>query len=1387
MVRSGFKYWLFLITLSALISANGGACGKGVASIHSNNFINSDQTTCSEGVPAPLNGTVPVGGIGTYTYEWQFSSDNTTYLPAPGVSSQQNYTFPSGLTSDTWYRRLVSSTGCPTDTVVSDTVMITVVAAPCSERLIGLSTLVDEYGNDIIVDPVNQFVYTVGAFEDFSLFPGFVQADMNLGNGNGNLDGFLVKLDYNGNVLWAVNMGGAGNDEAMALTLAPNGNIYVTGYFDDVIRFKSVSGGFSTLSPMNQEDVFVAAYDPSGNLQFSASGGGANSDWGMGITSNSSGVYVTGVYENVASFGSLTTESTFSNVINGFIVKYSYSGAVQWLVEMKSPGDERQLSALLRDAAYDIASDDGNVYAVGYMGGNNMRFVDSSGTLLTSPNLNGTGNSPNTFICSFDTAGALNWGVVVDDPSPNKRGFGIDVDCDGVYVATNIHNNGVFPSGTVINTLTHDNPVLMKLDLTTGIDQWLAILGSNNPTNHVEVLHDIKADGFGNLYISGYYGANDFFTPDTVLAPAQGLDGFIGKFSNTGNFEWARSLNGNGDDAVYAVAVSGQDYMFLTGGFEGEVRLAPDTLNGSNDINLLLGKVKVDSSGVGTLNCCSVVPVGGTVTASQDSICIGDSVNLTLQGSSGTIQWEISTDSGATWSTIPAANSPSITTSPTQSSEYRAVVSGVSPLCIPDTSTVVSIRVDAIPTPANAGPDQNLCGNTSAVFAGNAPTVGVGIWALETGMGIPSLPNDPNSPVSGLNSGPNTFVWKISNGSCPTSTDTVMLTVLTTPVVKLGNDTLVCFGDSLTLFADPGGLYPGAAFSWSTGDTTDTLLVTSAGTYTVEVDSGGCIGRDTIMINFAASPTAILPADTRICDGSFIVLNADPNGLNLGASFSWSTGDTTSNISVDTTGLYYVDIFYANCPSTSDTIQITSIQIPIVDLGVDTLVCGGDSILLNADSGGLYPGAGFLWSTGELTTTINVFTAGTYFVEIDTAGCIGSDTISIGYTPIPVAILPGDTSICAGDSILLDADPNGLNAGAAFSWSTGETSPAIVAGSGQYAVDISYAGCTPASDTILISSALPLVVDLGPDTVLCQNDSLVLNADPGGLYPGATYSWSGGGTTQVLIAGTGMWSVVLTDANGCSGTDSITISAANLNLSFIGLDSNFCVNAPPVQLFASPSGGTFSGSGIAGSTFDPNNAGIGTHLITYTYTDGNGCTGSTQGTTTVDLGETADAGPDREIYFTDQATLQGNSPSAGFGVWGVVTSSGELEVSTNPATTVTGLDIGPNTFSWTIINNGCQSTDEVTLIRHPFIPEQIFTPNGDNYNDFFVVPGLQDYPGSRMEIFTRWGERIFASENYQNDWQGNNQSGQALQDDTYFYVLTLSSGEVIKGYVELKR
>ena len=110
------------------------------------------------------------------------------------------------------------------------------------------------------------------------------------------------------------------------------------------------------------------------------------------------------------------------------------------------------------------------------------------------------------------------------------------------------------------------------------------------------------------------------------------------------------------------------------------------------------------------------------------------------------------------------------------------------------------------------------------------------------------------------------------------------------------------------------------------------------------------------------------------------------------------------------------------------------------------------------------------------------------------------------------------------------------------------------------------------------------------------------------------------------------------------------------------------------------------------------------------------------------------------------------------------------------------------TFVYEICNDlGC---DEAEVTIHYFCDDVIifngFSPNNDNVNDAFTILGLERYPNHNLQVFSRWGTKVFSSQNYQNDWKGTN-AGKDLPDGTYFYLFDNGEGERLSGHVTIKR
>ena len=166
----------------------------------------------------------------------------------------------------------------------------------------------------------------------------------------------------------------------------------------------------------------------------------------------------------------------------------------------------------------------------------------------------------------------------------------------------------------------------------------------------------------------------------------------------------------------------------------------------------------------------------------------------------------------------------------------------------------------------------------------------------------------------------------------------------------------------------------------------------------------------------------------------------------------------------------------------------------------------------------------------------------------------------------------------------------------------------------------------------------------------------------------------------------------------------------------------------------------------------------------------------------------ADAGPDRALEFEFSTYLEARSPDFGTGIWNQLSGSGQLVDENDPVTEVTGLSLGENEFTWIISSAVCEEVSVNVLITvNDVLTPTVITPNNDGYNDYLVFPGVDLLTGSKLIIYNRWGSEVYRSENYQNDWNGRDLKSRDLLPDTYYYVLQLSSGRLIKGFVEIKK
>jgi len=231
----------------------------------------------------------------------------------------------------------------------------------------------------------------------------------------------------------------------------------------------------------------------------------------------------------------------------------------------------------------------------------------------------------------------------------------------------------------------------------------------------------------------------------------------------------------------------------------------------------------------------------------------------------------------------------------------------------------------------------------------------------------------------------------------------------------LGNDTSICGSDSLLLVASMAGIK-----SWSTGESGDSIYISNAGAYWVEINQGGCNFGDSILVNLIMAQPFSLGADTTICGDSFRL------SAPLSGAWLWSFGNAQdSTIAISQTGWYWLRIGVASC-NYRDSIYVEFLSNPNFSLPAEVILCTGDSISLSAPTG-----LNFSWNDGFLKRQRWISTAGIYWLEVSASnGCTLRDSTLIIITNDADSInlfLPNDSSYCEEKGITFDFSGYGLD------------------------------------------------------------------------------------------------------------------------------------------------------------------------------------------------------------------------------------------------------------------------------------------------------------------------------------------------------------------------
>jgi gliding motility-associated-like protein len=357
--------------------------------------------------------------------------------------------------------------------------------------------------------------------------------------------------------------------------------------------------------------------------------------------------------------------------------------------------------------------------------------------------------------------------------------------------------------------------------------------------------------------------------------------------------------------------------------------------------------------------------------------------------------------------------------------------------------------------------------------------------------------------------------------------------------LALGEDRIECdpvFSDTLTA----GGAFE--SYLWSTGDTTQSIVVTEPGLYWVEGSNGMCSMRDTIQIIYLEPQTLSLGPDLDLCPQDFPWTLEGPAYME---SYWWSTGDTTAALAIGEAGVYALQASHA-CGVFTDTVIVTALA-PAIDLGADTVYCGQASFAHPLAAPGGYDA--YLWSTGETAQSITATAPGVYWVQAANACGEFSDTIGLLYQPLLELDLGPDTARCLEEGYALSAGP-GFDY---YLWNTGATSPSITASAyGLYAVEAGYV-CGVLQDTAVLLEPPAFWLSLPADTTIRLGSGVWLQASAPAPAPPLWYEWTpaaGLSCTDCLIPYAApvqntTYTVEAQNGYGCRAWDEITLRVEN--------------------------------------------------------------------------------------------------------------------------------------------------------------------------------------------------------------------------------------------------
>lgn len=622
-----------------------------------------------------------------------------------------------------------------------------------------------------------------------------------------------------------------------------------------------------------------------------------------------------------------------------------------------------------------------------------------------------------------------------------------------------------------------------------------------------------------------------------------------------------------------------------------------------------------------------------------------------------------------------------------------------------------TVQVNTVPL-VNINPIPNICAgesiNPSALIDNCNSAITLYNWQMIGGNPASSAAASPGS-VSYANQGNYNVNLTVTNG-CGPSSASEPFTVEASPIIAIqATDIEICQGQQVTLTASGAVSYNWVAAPGilSTNGNTAIVQPSSTTTYTVNgFSAAGCPGTEDITITVNPLPTVVSNGPYAICVGDDVQISGTINGGTMPiVQYSWSPaqGLSATNIAnpiadpIITTNYQLTVTDSEGCLGTG-TIPVVVNPLPVVEAGPNAQLCNQPVPELLSGYSPIIGGTGEWTGIGITNANTGEFTPPgignfilTYTFE-NNNGCINSDQVTI------TVIDPSQAD--AGPDLEFCASPLGIQLQVGGTWSGNNVTPGGLftpSPAGTYNLTYSIGGGSCLSTDQMEVTVFPLpIVNADLNVQICEGDSVQLGAGiSSGNPPYVSFNWSPDLqlSDNAIIdpwaspSSTTIYTLTVTDDEGCSSTDTQTVTVNSSPIVQAGPDLVLCNQPlPEILVGSSPANGDWSGPGVSiDGIFTP--SGIGEFIIYYTFTAANGCVGVDSLTIDVINPSAVNAGPNVSLCLNEPAfqlplpgTWSGNNVSPG----GLFTPS----------------QSGIFTVTLTLGNGTCATTDQAVVVVH---------------------------------------------------------------------------------------